>query len=270
MCRLVYNTTNDYLSNIIKKQQNETIMTNRITFKHENTIQVFRKGKTSNAKISNGTKQILQSYTFSINQFDYIKSHLDNNTKPVFKEFFSLDSANCKDCPFSMSFGSGGCYTHKVMQYSGFVSMLKSIANEFKTLDNIPNYSYSVSIEILKLAAKVDYIRFGTYGEPSLHPIELIESATSLVSSWTGYTHQWLKASNEYSKFFMASVHNESGKDMAAKFGYRSFIATKDENIFNVSCPASKESGFKSNCESCGLCSGTSGKGKKSIHILEH
>jgi hypothetical protein len=35
-------------------------------------------------------------------------------------------------------------------------------------------------------------------------------------------------------------------------------------------CPAAKETGKKSSCEKCGLCSGTSGKGKKSVQILEH
>jgi hypothetical protein len=28
--------------------------------------------------------------------------------------------------------------------------------------------------------------------------------------------------------------------------------------------------GFKSNCSKCGLCSGTKGKGTKSVIILEH
>ena len=52
--------------------------------------------------------------------------------------------------------------------------------------------------------------------------------------------------------------------------GYRSFVAT-DKKLNFVSCPASKESGYKSTCSSCGLCSGTLGtKTNKSIEIILH
>jgi hypothetical protein len=37
-----------------------------------------------------------------------------------------------------------------------------------------------------------------------------------------------------------------------------------------VNCPASKEQGLKSNCSKCGLCSGTQGKGNKSVYTIEH
>jgi hypothetical protein len=44
------------------------------------------------------------------------------------------------------------------------------------------------------------------------------------------------------------------------------------QNLFviNKAKTASKEMGFKTNCAKCGLCSGTEGKGKKDIKILEH
>ena len=68
----------------------------------------------------------------------------------------------------------------------------------------------------------------------------------------------------------MASTHNQEEANAAREIDYRSFIATKDGSEDAVGCPASSEMGFKSNCAKCGLCSGTEGKGKKDIKILEH
>jgi hypothetical protein len=242
----------------------------RVTFIQDNTVQVFRLGKTTNAKISKGNENIVQTYTFSVDQFDYIREVLESNSKPTLKGFFSLDAKNCFDCPFSVSGGNGGCYTHKYMQYSGLVSMLKSLIREFKTVENIPTYDSTIEAQLIKMSID-KYVRFGTYGEPSMHPIEVVKQITKVAFSWTGYTHQYFRKP-EYAAFFMASVHNQAQAMTAdAKFGYRSFLVTKHDDVENiVHCPASKEMGFKSNCADCGLCSGTSGKGKKSVLILEH
>lgn len=244
----------------------------RVTFQKDSTVQVFRLGKTVNKKISKGNEKIVQTYTFSIDQFNYIKNCLDNNIKPVFNDFFSLDAKNCFDCPFSYNSNSGigKCYTHKVMQYSGFVAMLKSIVNEFGELKNVPTFNDSIMNELIEMSEN-RYVRFGTYGEPSMHPLEVVQKLAKVSKSWTGYTHQYFRKP-EYAEFLMASTHNKlQAKTANIKFGYRSFIAVKDmsENI-GVICPASKEAGFKSNCSDCGLCSGTMGKGKKDVVILQH
>ena len=49
-----------------------------------------------------------------------------------------------------------------------------------------------------------------------------------------------------------------------------SFIATTIGTEKAVSCPASKEMDYKSNCAKCGLCSGLLGKGTKDVKILQH
>ena len=55
------------------------------------------------------------------------------------------------------------------------------------------------------------------------------------------------------------------------KFGFRSFLAVKDNNnVQAVICPASNESKADANCADCGLCSGVTGKGTKDVVILEH
>ena len=68
----------------------------------------------------------------------------------------------------------------------------------------------------------------------------------------------------------MASTHDKQGEKKAIDKGYRSFVATPTKLDF-VSCPASKEAGYKSTCSKCNLCSGTLGsKSKKSVEILLH
>jgi len=242
----------------------------RITFKIGKTIQVVRLGTTTNEKISKGKEQIVQTYTYSDAQFEYVKDSLVNGTKKDFKTFFSLDSENCFDCPFSSNSGDAKCYTHKFRQYTGFVSMLRSIAKEFGSIDNIPTYNVFMLNEIVNIT-KDRYTRFGSYGEPTMHPVELIEAMANVSKSYTGYTHQYARKP-EYSNWFMASTHNSmQAKTANEKFGFRSFLAVKDNNnVQAIICPASNESKANANCADCGLCSGVTGKGKKNVVILEH
>jgi hypothetical protein len=236
----------------------------RVTTKIKNeAILVFKLDVTTNAKISVGKDKILQVYSFSFDQFNYVKDCMASGTKIQPKQFFDLAEKVCFDCPFR---GYLKCYTHKYQQYAGFVSMLKSIVREFTTLDYIPYVGNST--EKILCMAKGRYIRFGTYGEPTLIPLDLVASMVNVSKSHTGYTHQWAK-NLDFAKYFMASTHNEAQAVIAQKMGFRSFIATNKPVKTAVTCPASKEAGFKSTCEKCGLCSGER-KGTKNIVILEH
>jgi hypothetical protein len=233
----------------------------KVVFTDDKNLYVISKGKTSNKKITDG-KDLVQTYTFSLEQW-----HLANTSKGFgMKTFFALDGSNCLDCPFSGNGGDGGCYTHKFNQYVGFLSMLRSIKEEELTpLTQIKKST------IMIMSANT-YIRFGSYGEPSLLPIRLVQAMTRVASSWTGYTHQHNKPfAQEFSKYYMASTHSDIEAIRRSADGWRSFIALqKGKDATAVSCPASTEAGFKSNCAKCGLCSGTEGKGSKSVKILEH
>lgn len=231
------------------------------TIPEKELIFVFRKGKTTNKKISAGG-ELVQTYTFSYAQYELA----NKGEKITQKEFFSLDQNNCLDCPYSGNMGNGGCYTHKFMQYSGFLSMLRSIKKEDLTVINDQKYS-----DIVEMSYKV-YVRFGTYGEPSLLPVDLVKSMAYVSSSYTGYTHQYEKEwAKDYSKWFMASTHNQSQTNKAKDLGFRSFVSVvTDKRINGINCPASKEQNFKSNCEKCALCSGAEGKGNKDVFIIEH
>ena len=190
--------------------------------------------------------------------------------KPTMREFFEQDGPVCMDCPFAVSNGAKltACYTHKVMQYSGFLSSLRSIARKYPDFKSIPYLDDAMADTIVGMSAG-RYVRFGSYGEPTLIPVELVSRICKVASSWTGYTHQFMKQKS-FAPFFMASTHS-SLEDMVARVnGFRSFCATSATIDDMVHCPASKESGKATSCSRCGLCSGMDGKTNKSINIIIH
>ncbi len=236
-----------------------------LVFKHKNALHVITLGTTSNAKIEGDKKRkIVQTYTYSEKQYQLVLDSLKSGLSIGMANFFSVADTNCLDCPFNEY---GKCYTHKFNQYCGFTSSLRSIAKKYGDLENIPTFDLSILNELIKMSTNT-YVRFGSYGEPSLHPIEMIKAMVNVCNNWTGYTHQWEK--QNLGDYFMASTHTINEEQTAKNKGYRSFVATPTKLNF-VSCPASKESGYKATCSTCGLCSGTLGtKSKKSIEIILH
>ena len=242
----------------------------RHTYRRGNNLFVFRIGDTSNAKISAPKVDILQTYTFSREQLE----HAVNGGNVM--GLFAYDHANCLDCPFRSNDTNtdsrrGKCYTHKFPQARGFASMLRSIGREY-TWDAVPEMPQDIPSELLNDSTGL-YQRFGSYGEPSLIPIQWVAALCKASKNWTGYTHQWHKEwAAPYAAYFQASVHSNIEERVANGMGWRSFIAS-DGNVDEkgmVHCPASSESGYKSTCAACGLCSGAEGKGKKSVVIFEH
>jgi hypothetical protein len=105
-------------------------------------------------------------------------------------------------------------------------------------------------------------VRFGTYGEPVLIPLELVQHLASLSSGWTGYTHQWSNlAYAGYKRFLMASVHGLTGPwsyEHAKSLGWRTFRTMRGGEPLASErlCPASKEAGKRLSCLTCNLCDG--------------
>ena len=240
----------------------------RIAWHDGERLFVVRIGTTTNAKIAKPKDKVVQTYTFDLRQLALVRSALDGKHKVDRKQFFALDSANCLDCPLSGNSGTGKCYTHKYMQFSGFVSMLKSLC-----MQDIPEGLDAVNrAHIIRMCERCDYLRFGTYGEPSLLDIGLVgDMVTALPEGvkYTGYTHQARKPwAQEYADYFMASAHSD--KDAASITGWRSFVCVEpDDTSTAVQCPASKELSLTT-CAACGLCSGNAGKGRKNIKINVH
>lgn len=236
-------------------------MSKRVVFTKGNQLHVITKGKSSNQKISNG-KPLVQTYCFDIKQYELANC----GEKISMHDFFSLDVSNCLDCPFSYNSGNGKCYTHKFNQYMGFLALLRAIGKS--EISGISSKKIKRAVEF----SKGSYVRFGTYGEPSLLSFNIVKQMVEASSVWTGYTHQNNKKwASKFKDYFMASVHSQGEADNMQGKGWRSFIALdKDSSASGVQCPASAESGKKSNCAACGLCSGAMGKGNKDIKINVH
>lgn len=233
----------------------------RAIFKSGDVLFVFTFKKTGNGKIADSKEKVFQTYSYSRQQFELANI----GHKITLDSFFKADQSVCFDCPFSQN---RGCYTAKYQQYAGFLSSLRSIGKSY-TWDTIPEFSESVKTELLRMSEST-YCRFGTYGEPTLLPLSLMSEICSTAKSWTGYTHQYMRKP-EFAPYLMASLHSEKQMPYAEKLGFRAFIATKNKLAKPfVNCPASAEARYKSTCSDCGLCSGTAGKGKKSIWILQH
>ena len=101
----------------------------KIIFRTADVLTIITLGKTTNKKIAESKEKIVQTSHFSREQFEIAQS------KTSMKEFFSADGKVCMDCPFAVSNGAklSACYTHKMMQYSGFLSTLRSTARMYST-----------------------------------------------------------------------------------------------------------------------------------------
>lgn len=117
-------------------------------------------------------------------------------------------------------------------------------------------------------------VRLGTYGDPAAVPAYIWESLLSEASGHTAYTHQsGVQGAQARPAFMMISADTKEQALDAWAQGKRTFrvINSTHEVVTGkeILCPASKEAGFKTTCNSCGLCGGASVKAK-SIAIVDH
>ena len=232
----------------------------RYTFRLNGTINVLNAKVSENTKI--GVGYVLQTYHFGVEQIENYN--------------FKDDAKSCLDCPLSYNQNngkSGGCYTHNGKQRMGLLSMMRSLRNKLNTIHEYNSVDFNKFINDVKRQHPIDLVRFGTYGEPILLPLNVVSTLSSLSDRTTGYTHQWNKAEyKEYNRFFMASTHTDEDLAESSKLGFRSFfVAEKDYKPTNaVNCPASKESTLNLSCIKCGLCNGTKKGNKKNVYIHKH
>lgn len=113
-------------------------------------------------------------------------------------------------------------------------------------------------------------VRGGSYGDPAAVPYSIWDVMGALIK--TAYTHQWRKFP-ELASFCMASVDTSDERTQAKFLGFRTF-RVKGENdeseAYEVTCPASKEAGYKTTCDLCRACGGTNAKAKADIVISVH
>ena len=117
-------------------------------------------------------------------------------------------------------------------------------------------------------------VRLGTYGDPAAVPSYIWESLLSLASGRTGYTHQsGVAGADARPDLTMISADDLATAEDAWAMGNRTFRVIKSVNEVvtgkEIICPASKEAGFRTTCNDCGLCAGNTVKAK-SIAIVDH
>lgn len=238
-------------------------MTTYLAYKDtaNDVVILFSKQLNGNRKIAPSRMVILNQFTFSIEQWEMAETS-------TFNEFYSTAKSNCLDCVYAGV--KGKCYTRKLHSYFSFKYHIKSAKAQLQTIPEKENFDWN---KLYKLTTKVEYIRFGVYGEPVFIPKDNILKLIKVQPNYTGYTHAWQQF-DDYKDIFLASCNNISESFFAMSLGWKTFtsIANKEalkgfEKKF-VNCPASAESGKKSLCSICGLCRGN--KKGKPIYILEH
>lgn len=118
-------------------------------------------------------------------------------------------------------------------------------------------------------------VRFGTYGDPCVAPVQIFQTLAFLADGHTGYTHRWRDMTfdiSAWSPLVMASVDDLWEQQTAKALGMRYFRVSIGLDALQdreVRCPASAEMGKRTTCVSCTLCSGTSIRAK-SVVIADH
>lgn len=138
------------------------------------------------------------------------------------------------------------------------------------------NGIYPHRTDILDMAAMGSgrKVRLGTYGDPSAVPSFVWKALLTEATGHTGYSHQsGVRGADFRPDMVMASADT---LDQAKAFwseAIRTFRVIDDVSDVvggrEILCPASKEAGKRTQCESCGLCAG-SGIKAKSIAIVAH
>ena len=123
-------------------------------------------------------------------------------------------------------------------------------------------------------------VRMGSYGDPAAVPASVWDNLLQDSAGHTGYSHQSKLPGVvvDYSRV-MVSVESKASAQGYHLNGKRTFrvipVATWQDKgrasllKSEILCPASVEAGNKSTCIDCGLCKGSSSKGK-SIAIVSH
>jgi hypothetical protein len=214
-------------------------------------------GKSSNSK----TGSMLQTYI--------IRSHVH----PVQAVRSGGDLAICNDCPMRglVSFPARKASKGKRFR-ACYVNVGQGPAMVYGALRRGRYVDYDPALHDRYIQGRK--VRFGTYGEPVLIPLDLVRHLASIASGWTGYTHQWSNlAYAGYKQFLMASVHGVSGPwsyEHAKSLGWRTFRTMRggEPAPGEVLCPASKEAGHRLSCLTCNLCDGA-GRRKVGLDLVD-
>ena len=193
----------------------------------------------------------------------FITSHFNSEISPIDSRKQGIDSETvCKGCVYA---NGNGCYTNPLF----LNSIWKMHTQErYFLAQNASDFTILASKIV-----KNEYLRFGNFGNPSLLPLETVETLYNSAAISTGYMADWQTQNIEYRKYFMASVQSLQALENASDLGYRSFVSIPENNVESFQEKA-KNKGISTvicintrnpmiNCKQCGLCDGIA-KGRKS------
>lgn len=201
--------------------------------------------KSSNRKTGN----MVQTYILS-----------DEGLSPIQTVQRGRDGSICGACPHRGD-GTGADRTC-------YVTLAHGPSSVWRTLQA---GRYPVAQDIAELG-RGRAVRLGTYGDPAAVPVAVWRQLIASAVEWTGYTHQW-RTRPDLRDLVMASIDSPREAMTAWALGWRTFrVRTKDQTLAarEITCPASAESGYRTQCADCGLCKGTASPARKSIAIIAH
>lgn len=214
-------------------------------------------GKSSNSK----TGKMLQTYI--------IRSHVH----PVQAVRTGGDVGICNDCPMRGLVATQKRRSRKKKNFRAcYVNVGQGPAMVYGAFKRGRYVDYVPALHDQYIRGRK--VRFGTYGEPVLIPLELLRHLASISSGWTGYTHQWSNVQYAgYKQFLMASVHGLTGPwsyEHAKSLGWRTFRTMRGGEPVEGErlCPASKEAGHRLSCLTCNLCDGA-GRRKVGLELVD-
>ena len=159
------------------------------------------------------------------------------------------------------------------MKRSCYVKIYQGVLATFRAFEKGNYLVANTHDEIQKLGTN-QFVRLGTYGDPSAVPSYVWDSLLSKSKNNTGYTHQSNNPNADVrtDQCMISADSYAQAKEFWNK-KIRTFrVLQKNEEIDKqneVLCPASKEAGRRTTCNDCMLCSGSNIKAK-SVAIYQH
>jgi hypothetical protein len=205
---------------------------------------VFSGDKTENPKTGN----MIQTYI------------IRPDISPIVAAKLGFDYSYCENCFHKHA---GSCY----------VNLIRGPEPVFNAYHNDKYIHYTP--DMLKHFENRN-IRLGTFGDPAAVKTEIWDNICGVASGFCGYTHQWgnKKTDPNLKKYCMASCDTIQEQKEAIQKGWKTFRIRHNEQDTILEnefmCPASKEAGQKTNCNSCKGCMGISSKYSKNPCIIIH
>lgn len=216
---------------------------------------------------------IAQTKTRNVKTGDMVQTYiLRADMDPVTANRIGADVSICGNCPLR---GTPNL-TKEKGQADGrgcYVTLIHGPASVYRTFA-AGKYPAARGHAAIAAIGKGRMVRIGTYGDGAAVPSYIWDSLCSQSAGWTAYTHQseWAGAAADPARF-MVSVQSSADAKAAWDNGGRTFRVIADVADMvkgkEILCPASAEAGYRTTCDTCGLCAGASIKAK-SIAIVAH